>query len=102
MTTHTRARAVACFAAMTCAQAGLAPTAGAQGAKDFPTKPITLIVPWNAGGSTDIYFRALGEAVSKFDFVDRYMGPADYTKFVAEIVAKERAALEKLGLAKKD
>ena len=37
----------------------------AQSAKDFPTKPITLIVPWNAGGSTDIYFRALGEAAGK-------------------------------------
>ncbi len=42
-----------------------APPAGAQGAKDFPTKPITLIVPWNAGGSTDIYFRALGDAAAK-------------------------------------
>ncbi len=34
-------------------------------AQAFPTKPITLIVPWNAGGSTDIYFRALGEAAAK-------------------------------------
>ena len=32
---------------------------------DYPSKPITLIVPWNAGGSTDIYFRALGEAAAK-------------------------------------
>lgn len=39
--------------------------AQAQGAKDFPTKPITLIVPWNAGGSTDIYFRSMAEAVSR-------------------------------------
>lgn len=38
-------------------------TAAAQGA--FPSKPITVIVPWNAGGSTDIYFRALGEVASK-------------------------------------
>lgn len=37
----------------------------AQGAKDFPTKPITLIVPWNAGGSTDIYFRAMAEVAGK-------------------------------------
>lgn len=44
---------------------GAASVALAQGAKDFPNKPITLIVPWNAGGSTDIYFRALGEAASK-------------------------------------
>ncbi len=34
-------------------------------AQDYPNKPITLIVPWNAGGSTDIYFRALGEVVGK-------------------------------------
>lgn len=40
-------------------------TAVAQGASNFPTKPVTLIVPWNAGGSTDIYFRALAEAAGK-------------------------------------
>ena len=39
--------------------------AQAQGAKDFPSKPITLIVPWNAGGSTDIYFRAMAEVVAR-------------------------------------
>ena len=44
---------------------GAATAASAQGAQTFPAKPITLIVPWNAGGSTDIYFRALGEAASK-------------------------------------
>ncbi len=37
----------------------------AQGAKDFPSKPITLIVPWNAGGSTDIYFRAMAEVAGR-------------------------------------
>ena len=42
-----------------------AASALAQGAQDYPSKPITLIVPWNAGGSTDVYFRALGEAASK-------------------------------------
>ena len=42
-----------------------AASALAQGAQDYPNKPITLIVPWNAGGSTDVYFRALGEAASK-------------------------------------
>ncbi len=39
--------------------------AGGAMAQDFPTKPITLIVPWNAGGSTDIYFRAMAEAAAK-------------------------------------
>jgi tripartite-type tricarboxylate transporter receptor subunit TctC len=31
----------------------------------FPSKPVTLIVPWPAGGSTDIYFRRLGEVTQK-------------------------------------
>jgi tripartite-type tricarboxylate transporter receptor subunit TctC len=34
-------------------------------AQDFPTKPITLIVPFPAGGPTDLAMRALGEAASK-------------------------------------
>lgn len=38
---------------------------GAAFAQDYPTKPITLIVPWTAGGSTDISMRAIAEAASK-------------------------------------
>jgi tripartite-type tricarboxylate transporter receptor subunit TctC len=34
-------------------------------AQEFPTKPITLIVPWPAGGSSDIAMRALGDAAAK-------------------------------------
>jgi len=34
-------------------------------AQEFPMKPITLIVPFPAGGPTDIAMRALGEAASK-------------------------------------
>jgi tripartite-type tricarboxylate transporter receptor subunit TctC len=34
-------------------------------AQTFPTKPVTLIVPWPAGGSTDIYFRKLGEVAAR-------------------------------------
>lgn len=34
-------------------------------AQDYPTKPITLIVPWPAGGSTDISMRAIADAASK-------------------------------------
>lgn len=34
-------------------------------AQNFPTKPITLIVPWTAGGATDIAMRAIAEAASK-------------------------------------
>ena len=36
------------------------------GAQDaYPRKPITLIVPFPAGGPTDIQLRALGNAISK-------------------------------------
>src|SRR5689334_7555792 len=34
-------------------------------AQSFPSKPITLIVPWPAGGSTDRHLRALSEIASK-------------------------------------
>src|SRR3954453_7259521 len=34
-------------------------------AQDYPTKPITLIVPWPAGGSTDLTMRAIAESASK-------------------------------------
>jgi tripartite-type tricarboxylate transporter receptor subunit TctC len=44
--------------------AGLLLALAAQ-AQSFPTKPVTLIVPWPAGGSTDIYFRKLGEVTAR-------------------------------------
>src|SRR5215510_12071907 len=34
-------------------------------AQDFPTKPVTFIVPWPAGGSTDLAIRALADATQK-------------------------------------
>jgi tripartite-type tricarboxylate transporter receptor subunit TctC len=34
-------------------------------AQTFPSKPITLIVPWPAGGGTDIHLRKLGEIAAK-------------------------------------
>jgi len=43
---------------------GLLMSAGA-GAQDYPIKPITLIVPWPAGGSTDISMRAIADSASK-------------------------------------
>ena len=42
----------------------LAPLGAAQ-AQSFPSKPITLIVPWPAGGSTDRHHRVLAELASK-------------------------------------
>jgi len=43
--------------------AGLAP-AWARAADDYPSRPITLWVPWPAGGATDITLRVLVELVS--------------------------------------
>ncbi len=39
--------------------------AGAASAQQFPTKPITLICPWPAGGSSDLVMRAFAESVAK-------------------------------------
>jgi tripartite-type tricarboxylate transporter receptor subunit TctC len=45
---------------------GLGLLAGAQvQAQDFPTKPVTFVVPWPAGGSTDLAIRALADATQK-------------------------------------
>jgi tripartite-type tricarboxylate transporter receptor subunit TctC len=38
----------------------------------------------------------------KYDYTARYMSTEDYAKFVPKMAADEKAALEKLGLAKKD
>lgn len=58
-----RRRLIGAAAALAAAAMLASSVASGQGA--YPTKPITLIVPWNAGGSTDIYFRALGEIAAK-------------------------------------
>ena len=42
-----------------------APFSAAHAADVYPSKPITLIVPWPAGGSTDRHHRALAELASK-------------------------------------
>jgi tripartite-type tricarboxylate transporter receptor subunit TctC len=34
-------------------------------AQEYPNRPITLIVPWTAGGSTDVIMRAVVEAAGK-------------------------------------
>jgi tripartite-type tricarboxylate transporter receptor subunit TctC len=39
--------------------------AGAAYAQNFPTKPVTMIVPWPAGGSSDLVLRALADATQK-------------------------------------
>jgi tripartite-type tricarboxylate transporter receptor subunit TctC len=34
-------------------------------AQEYPAKPVTLVVPWPAGGSTDIVMRAIADVASK-------------------------------------
>ena len=54
----------ALLALLAAAAAGAPSLASAQAAV-FPTRPITLIVPWPAGGSTDRHLRTLAELAGK-------------------------------------
>ena len=47
------------------AAAAVVATATAAMAQSYPTKPVTMIVPWPAGGSTDVAMRAIAENASK-------------------------------------
>ncbi len=54
----------------------------------------------------DAFKKALEEksvidTLARYDMTPRYMNTADYNKFVRDIIAQEKAALEKIGLAKK-
>lgn len=55
------------FKSLLCGAAALAMSfTGQAGAADaYPVKPVTLIVPWAAGGSTDILARVLSEHLTK-------------------------------------
>src|SRR5215510_13195810 len=50
------------IAAVVAVLAGLAAAAQAQ---NFPARPVTLIVPWPAGGTTDVVMRTLATATEK-------------------------------------
>jgi tripartite-type tricarboxylate transporter receptor subunit TctC len=55
-------KAMWCLALVTVAVVGLAATAMAA----YPDKPIQLIVPYSAGGSTDVLARAIGQVAPRF------------------------------------
>ena len=55
-----RRRALVALAAL-----ALAPRARAQPGETFPNRPVTLWVPWPAGGSTDISLRILAEIAGR-------------------------------------
>jgi tripartite-type tricarboxylate transporter receptor subunit TctC len=58
-----RRRLIASAAALGAALTLSPAITNAQGS--YPVKPVTLIVPWPAGGSTDIAMRAIAEAAAK-------------------------------------
>jgi tripartite-type tricarboxylate transporter receptor subunit TctC len=51
--------------ALIVAAASLLWTIPAAMAQDYPSRPVTLIIPWPPGGATDIAMRAIAEAASK-------------------------------------
>ena len=48
------------------ALAGCGGTAQKAEAPKFPTKSIEIIIPWDAGGATDVLYRALGSVMHKY------------------------------------
>lgn len=56
--------AVAMLVLAGCVEVGTAP-AGSDGASNYPNKPITMIIPYNAGGGTDTQGRALAKVMEE-------------------------------------
>ena len=44
---------------------GVAMAVAAMAAVAFPTKPVTIVVPYSAGGSTDVLARVLAEVLTR-------------------------------------
>jgi tripartite-type tricarboxylate transporter receptor subunit TctC len=59
-----RRDALRCAGAAALGLAGLAGTTRARATGDFPNRPITLWVPWAAGGATDVSLRVLADLAS--------------------------------------
>jgi tripartite-type tricarboxylate transporter receptor subunit TctC len=60
-----RRRAIAGLAAFGLGLGGMLPSAMAESANDFPSKPITIVVPFSAGGTTDILARLIGQKLTE-------------------------------------
>ncbi len=58
-------RSQALMALVALGATALALPAAAQQARPYPSRPITLIVPWPAGGATDVSMRLLGDIASR-------------------------------------
>ncbi|TDE09285.1 tripartite tricarboxylate transporter substrate binding protein [Jiangella asiatica] len=54
--------AAACLLLSACADTATGGGGGAGGESDFPTKPITAVVAWSAGGGTDVMMRAFAQS----------------------------------------
>jgi tripartite-type tricarboxylate transporter receptor subunit TctC len=65
MITLRAARSMAMAAVLAASGLVAAAPAAAQSAADFPSKPITLIMPWPAGSGIDLWHRALRDAAAK-------------------------------------
>ena len=58
-------RSFAALAVAALAGAVLLPAAGPASAQGYPSRPVTLIVPWGAGGGTDATARIIGSLLEK-------------------------------------
>lgn len=58
-------RCVSAFAAALALYLGYCASAAAQSASEFPSRPITLVIPFQAGVTADLLFRGIAESASK-------------------------------------
>jgi tripartite-type tricarboxylate transporter receptor subunit TctC len=56
---------VALLAVATLVTIALAPAKAAEKAEDYPSRPVRIIVPFGAGGPTDVFTRAIAEELRK-------------------------------------
>jgi tripartite-type tricarboxylate transporter receptor subunit TctC len=66
-----------------CAAGALLPAGAAQAQDSYPSRPITIVVPYPAGGSNDVFARivgkALGEALKQTVIIDNRPGASGNT-----------------------